>query len=191
MTVLNFKFFIYSKNWRFLGLSETSVCIHRHRCHFTLVSFLVLLDLGRYGRGCRYVRIVQHRNTSGLCFIVHETVLHRVLELKCPNLDSHRTTCHRNCQWGERQHQTSKLLYTTYSGCATGYTATLKHLLTLTGTLIVGDVNGHSQLWHSNLDEERRGQLLSSEVEESNFLVLNEKKPRVWLKPHKFQQTFH
>ena len=115
---------------------------------------------------------------GGLCLIVHNTVRHRVLQLKWPNSDNHIEQQTVEIVNGENNNiKLINVKMPPESSYATGFTATLKHLLTLTDTLIVVDMNGHSQLWHSNLDEDRRGQLFSSEVDESNFMVLNEKKP--------------
>ena len=130
-----------------------------------------------------YTLITRNRSTEGykgggLCFIVHNTVHHKILELKCPNSDNHIEQQAIESFNGENNYiKLINVCTPRQSSCATGYTATLNHLLTLTNTLIAGAVNDRNQLWHSNLGENQRGQPLTSEVDESNLLVLKEKQP--------------
>ena len=103
----------------------------------------------------------------------------RIIELKCPNPDNHIEQQAIDIVKGRNNNIKLVNVYLPpQSSCATGYFATLNYLLPLTDTLTVGDVNGHSQLWHCNLNEDPKGQLLSVEVDESHFLVLTEEKPK-------------
>ena len=60
------------------------------------------------------------------------------------------------------------------SSCPPSYTASLTDLLVPGEALVLGDANTHSYLWSSNLEEDKRGQLLSNEITESTYAPLND-----------------
>ena len=55
------------------------------------------------------------------------------------------------------------------SSCPLSYTTSLTDLLVPGDALVLGDVNVHSSLWNSNLEEDQHGQLLSNEMTESTY----------------------
>jgi hypothetical protein len=69
------------------------------------------------------------------------------------------------------------------SSCEGGYNASIKHLLHLKDCLIAGDINGHNELWHSEISAYSRGDSLAEEFDDSDFGVLNEPLPTISLWP--------
>ena len=61
------------------------------------------------------------------------------------------------------------------SSCENNFNATLKNLIALDDSIIVGDINAHNPLWHSKLQCDARGNNIPAEIDNSNHVVLNEK----------------
>ena len=62
------------------------------------------------------------------------------------------------------------------SSCPPGYTASISNFLHMKDTLILGDLNAHDTLWHSQLSDDR-GRDLADEIGNSDFGALNEDNP--------------
>jgi hypothetical protein len=65
------------------------------------------------------------------------------------------------------------------SSCNQNYAPPVNHLFESLGnsSLILGDVNAHHQLWHSEANEDARGRLLVDTITGLNFGVINEDQP--------------
>ena len=59
------------------------------------------------------------------------------------------------------------------SSCATGYVASLEHILDLPDGIIMGDANGHHDLWHSAIASDTRGNNLADEIGLSSYAPIN------------------
>lgn len=63
------------------------------------------------------------------------------------------------------------------SCCEPQYEASICHLLEFEDSLILGDINAHSNLWHSEVEESTRGRKIEEEILDSNSRVLNDNGP--------------
>ena len=45
------------------------------------------------------------------------------------------------------------------------------------GSIICGDLNGQSKLWHSAIEEDQRGAILTQQIDAASMVVLNENAP--------------
>ena len=108
---------------------------------------------------------------GGLAFLVHNTLNFQQVPEPIP--DSHLESQTIKI---DNVHITN-LYIPPASSCTTpGYAPTIRHFLQQKDAIILGDINGHDDLWHSPLSD-TRGSLLAEEIGASDFGVLNEDLP--------------
>lgn len=61
--------------------------------------------------------------------------------------------------------------------CPDNFTANITHLLALDDCIIMGDVNVHHTAWQSELADDSRGSLISDQIDQSLFGILNDDSP--------------
>ena len=62
-----------------------------------------------------------------------------------------------------------------HSSCSAGDNTSILHLLHNNEmSLIVGDINTHHSRWHTNTNEDERGEQLADEIDAADYTILNE-----------------
>ena len=62
------------------------------------------------------------------------------------------------------------------SSCAKAFQPNLEPFM-VEDSIICGDLNGHSKLWHSAIEEDQRGATLTQQIDAASMVVLNENAP--------------
>lgn len=113
---------------------------------------------------------------GGLLFFIHHSTKYNHFIIKPNNNDKTMETLAVSIQLEDYHFNVVNIYIPPTSSCKAGYRPTLDHILKLNNTLIVGDLNAHSEDWHSPLSDPR-GNALSNEIALSNSGVLNGNAP--------------
>ena len=106
---------------------------------------------------------------GGLLTLIHHSVCFK--NLPTPIDDGTTESIAIKALFGDVEIQIVNIYIPPLSSCPPNYRATLLPLLSA-DTLIIGDINGHSDLWSPG-NQDIRGEQLSDELENNNFIVLN------------------
>ena len=127
------------------------------------------------------VRKDRGRGGGGLAFLIHKSVpFNRLATPNSLNDDDHLEELTIEITSSNNQHLRIRNVYIPpASSCKQGYVAPINHLDDgLNNTfLILGDVNAHHQLWHTDDTEDARGQTIADWLGSNTHGILNEDSP--------------
>ena len=112
------------------------------------------------------IRKDRPKEGGGLLIAIHESIQYEEVSL---NIDGTQEAMCISVVAGTSKLRISNFYIPPRSSCPLSYTTSLTDLLVPGDALVLGDVNVHSSLWNSNLEEDQRGQLLSNEMTESTY----------------------
>ena len=130
-----------------------------------------------------YTIVRKDRSTNkggGLAFYIHKSITFNNITTPPPlETDNHLEELSININGLTGDIHIRNFYIPPQSSCTPGYAAPTDMLIShLTGpALILGDLNGHSKLWHSNVDEDARGRLMANSINDSDLGILNEDSP--------------
>ena len=110
---------------------------------------------------------------GGLAFIIHQSVNFKTHQLPLttdPHLEQQAIVVNT----GSTSITIINLYCPPASSCSPGYQLSLDLLLQLEGTVILGGINAHHELWFSELSKDTHWGLIAREIEGSTFAMLNE-----------------
>lgn len=111
---------------------------------------------------------------GGLAFIVHNTLPHRSISIPPSHPDPHPEQQSIVIRAVNKDFTITNVYIPPNSSCASGYLASIAHLLQTQDHIILGDFNAHHPLWFSNISPDARGEDLAAEIDSSDYCVLNE-----------------
>ena len=127
------------------------------------------------------VRKDRGKGGGGLAFLIHKSVpFNRLKTPNCLKDDDHLEELSIEIMSSNNEHLRVRNVYIPpASSCKQGYIAPTNHLDAGLGNnfLILGDVNAHHQLWHTNDTEDTRGQSIADWLGETTHGILNEDCP--------------
>ena len=126
--------------------------------------------------GYTAIRRDRGQGGGGLMTLIHETVDFNTMDIDQQN-DGTREVQGVNIKMNEVELNIINYYIPPSSSCPQGYKASLQDLLSSSKTILVGDANAHSSLWHSSNQEDTRGSELAEEIKDSSFGVLNTDHP--------------
>ncbi|XP_053968961.1 uncharacterized protein LOC128870372 [Anastrepha ludens] len=119
----------------------------------------------------------QRDNGGGLAFIVHHTVQYRLIDEGIDRRDSTLECQGIAVRSGDSELEIFNVYIPPVTCCPAGYHPDIGALIRGENRLVVGDFNAHHDLWHSSLPNDRRGQQLAEQIDDSTFSTVNDDAP--------------
>ena len=113
---------------------------------------------------------------GGLLMFIHSSITFTKLPSARNHPDAHLEEQTISVRLGNTDLIISNVYIPPVSSCASGYQASIDHLLTAKDGLVLGDLNGHHPSWHST-STDARGRSLADTINGSNYGPLNEDSP--------------
>ena len=117
---------------------------------------------------------------GGLVFLVHELIPFQLIPTPA-NLqnDQHTEELSISLPGNTNNFNIKNIYIPPVSSCTAGYTPPLENILSTSddSTIIVGDFNGHNNLWYSESNNDPRGEAIAEELSNTNLGILNEDLP--------------
>ena len=117
---------------------------------------------------------------GGLVFLVHESIPFQLIPTPA-NLqnDQHTEELSISLPGNTNNFNIKNIYIPPVSSCTAGYTPPLEKILSTSddSTIIVGDFNGHNNLWYSESNNDPRGEAIAEELSNTNLGILNEDLP--------------
>ena len=160
-----------------LKRAELLAYMERNRVHVAAVQETKLSSRSKPGSFAPYTLIREDRKShgGGLAFLVHQSVMFR--KLPTPSNDPHLESLVIAVKSGTTEINLVNFYVPPTSSCASGYQVDLHPLLNIPCSILLGDANAHNKAWFSDLENDTRGNLLISQIEQSNHVILNEHQP--------------
>ena len=143
-----------------------------------------LTDASKKIKTPNYTFVRKDRGTNkggGLAFLVHKDVTFNLEKSPQSHVqDPHMETLTISLPGKNNDNLYIRNVYIPpQSSCSQNYSPPIDHLFEDLGasSLILGDVNAHHQLWHSEATEDARGRLIVNTINGLNFGVINEDQP--------------
>ncbi|XP_053969088.1 uncharacterized protein LOC128870451 isoform X3 [Anastrepha ludens] len=116
-------------------------------------------------------------NGGGLAFIVHHNVQDRLIDEGIDRRDSTLECQGIAVRSGDSELEIFNIYIPLVTCCPAGYHPDIGALIRGENRLVVGDFNAHHDLWHSSLPNDRRGQQLAEQIDDSTFSTVNDDAP--------------
>jgi hypothetical protein len=137
-----------------------------------------LSALSKLNLGSEYTILRQDRlsdSGGGVAFIIHRKV--QFAKVPYAAKQQHEEVLSIDVQFANTTMRLVNVYIPPRTSCDNGFRASISHLLRYNGDcLIMGDFNAHDAMWYSSIEDER-GETFASEIDSSNYGVLNENTP--------------
>ena len=151
--------------------------MEKNQCQIAALQETFLSQKSNLKSDRRYTLLRKDREKDkggGIAFIVRNDIQFRTIDIINPD-------DHTEIQGIEVKLDESIAIFNIYippaSSCASGFSPVLEDILETPDAIFLGDFNGHSECWNSELSEDNRGAILAEMFDSAGCVVLNGNEP--------------
>ena len=175
---LDFKILQWNCNGLSRKIKEVTDFMDKRRILIAALQETKLTNRNPISCSSSYSIIRQDRERDkggGLAFLIHDSVNFRPLSLT--SNDDHLELQGIAVRSGEDEIEILNVYIPPTAACRLGYRPSIEFLMEGDNRVILGDLNAHHDSWHSELENDARGNLLADEIDNTNYCVVNERHP--------------